>query len=118
MKGDEYPLIRSETSEELIQQGISRGGWNLFTAFIDVPDVWEDQIIVDKSLCDKYIDYDRTYQCFGTLKVIENQILEKGDVLSVNKDNESKRLFLNADKIWVHEIKALYNLLNKRSVWG
>lgn len=105
MKGDEQPLIKSETMEVLRQKGICRGGWNLFTAFIDIPDVWEDQIIVDRSLCDKFIDYQRVYRCYGTLKVSEQQELEKDTTLSINKDNEPTKIRLNADRIWVEQIE-------------
>lgn len=104
MRGEELPLIRSNTMERLANEGITRKGWNLFTIFLDVPDVWEDQIMVDVSLCDKGVTYEKRVQCFGNVLVKQGSSVEKGDILAINKDGEKQVLRLNADKILVKSV--------------
>ena len=86
MKGDELPLIRSESMQDLMDKGIKRKGWNWFTAFVDVPDVFEDQIIVDRSHADKCVTYDRRMQVFGSVTVKKGDVLKTGDVVGIAKD--------------------------------
>jgi len=50
MVGDELPIIHSQSSKDLLDRGITRKGWNLFTAFVDIPDIFEDQIVVSEDL--------------------------------------------------------------------
>jgi hypothetical protein len=89
MKGDDLPNIRSRSMQNLMNSGISRHGWNLFTAFVDIPDVFEDMIVVDKSLLEKSVEYDRRYQVFGKLAVKEGQNIKTGAVLGEAPDQES-----------------------------
>lgn len=88
MKGDEQPIIRSQTSRDLADMGVTRKGWNLFTAFVDIPDIFEDQIMVDNSHLDKFVTYERRYQVFGTLRVKDNQVIKTGEVLGITPDQE------------------------------
>ena len=88
MKGDELPLIRSQSMQDLIDVGITRKGWNLFTAFVDIPDVFEDQIMVDESLVTKFVEYSQRFKVFGTIKVKERQCIETGDILGIAPDQE------------------------------
>jgi hypothetical protein len=104
MIGDERPLVISESMAKLEELGIYRTGWNLFTVFVDIPEVWEDQIIVDKSLCNKYVDRTKVYQCFGNIEVQVNQTIEKGDVLSTNELEDVVVVNIIADKMWVDSI--------------
>ena len=96
MKGDEEPLIRSQSMQDLTDEGITRKGWNLFTLFVDMPDVFEDQIMVDVSHLKKFTSYDRRYQCFGKLLVKKGDKLKRGDRLSITPDGEVKTFDLDA----------------------
>jgi len=86
MKGDELPNIRSKTMQELMDKGITRTGWNMFTLFADIPDVFEDQIMVDESHLDKFVTYDRRYQLFGDIEISEGKGLITGHRLSKTQD--------------------------------
>lgn len=88
MKGDEEPLIRSQSSRDLADVGITRKGWNWFTAFVDIPDIFEDQIMVDKRHAGKVVTYERRYQVFGTLRVKEGQAIKTNELLGVSPDQE------------------------------
>lgn len=90
MKGDELPIIRSKSMQDLMDNGISRTGWNLFTLFADVPDIFEDQIIVDNIHKDKFVTYTKRYQIFGKLTVKVGDVLKKGDKIAISPDDEIK----------------------------
>lgn len=90
MKGDEYPNIRSRSMQDLMDKGIARKGWNLFTVFADIPDVFEDQIMVDISHMDKQVEYSTRVQVYGDLLVEEGQKLKTGDVVGRAPDGEKK----------------------------
>ena len=122
MKGDELPQIRSESAHKLIKQGITRKGWNWFTAFVDIPDTFEDQIVIDKSHANKFIYNERRLQCFGEVLVKENQIIKFGTTIAVAPDGESEVYKIRADKSWVKKIvksevsiggnkKEVYNII-------
>lgn len=89
MKGDEEPLIRSQSMQTLMEHGIARKGWNMFTAFVDIPDVFEDQIMVDESHADKFATYERRFQVFGEVMVREGQTIKHGDLLGFSPDGEA-----------------------------
>ena len=89
MKGDEYSIISSQTSKELAEKNITRKGWNLFSAFVDIPDIFEDQIMVDNSHLDKFVTYERRYQVFGILHIKENQTIKTNDILGTSPDQEN-----------------------------
>lgn len=88
MKGDEEPIIRSQSSRDLADKGITRKGWNWFTAFVDIPDIFEDQIMVDKRHQGKFVTYERRYQVFGTIRVKEGQAIKTNELLGVSPDQE------------------------------
>lgn len=88
MQGDEFPCIRSVSMQQLIDKGITRTGWNFLTAFVDIPDVFEDQIMVDESHKDKFVEGERRYQLFGELLVKENQKIKTGTVLGISPDQQ------------------------------
>lgn len=104
MKGDELPLVRSESMQKLMDQGITRKGWNLFTVFVDVPDVFEDQIMVDKKHRGKFITLSKRYQCFGMMRVKRGEIIKKGTTLSISDLGVPKKCDVEADKIRVAKI--------------
>jgi hypothetical protein len=111
MQGDELPIIQSKSMKQLSDKGLSRKGWNLNTLFADVPDVFEDQILVDKRHASKFVTYTRRYQCFGHLLVKEGDRLKKGHKLSINRDGDVKRLDLAAPYIKVKKIsEAITNV--------
>jgi hypothetical protein len=104
MKGDELPAIRSRSMQELMLQGVIRTGWNLTTLFVDVPEVFEDQILVDNSHANKYVKYTKRYQCFGQVMVKKGDMLKRGKILSVAEDGEEKKFDLNDPHAKVHKI--------------
>lgn len=107
MEGDELPLIRSQSMQTLLDQGITRTGWNLFTIFVDIPDVWEDQIMVDSSLLNKYVEHTKRYQVFGELMVKKGDKLKKGQKLAISPDKEPVIFKLITDSAWVDEINPV-----------
>ncbi len=133
MKGDELPLVKSRSMQELLDKGIvdtkidpstermiaagkailklklkptlkaspggiSRKGWNLFTLFANLPDVFEDQILIDKRHANKFVTYEKRYQCFGELLIKKGDFLKKGRKLSIAADGEIKRFDLDAPR--------------------
>jgi len=105
MKGDELPKVRSQSMQDRIDDGMTRKGWNLFTAFADVPDVFEDQIMVDRSLASKNIKYKRRYQCYGDVLVAVGDVLKYRQPLSQTADGERILMDTVADKVIVSSIE-------------
>ena len=104
MKGDELPNIRSQSMQDLIDIGITRHGWNMFTLFADIPDIFEDQIMVDESHSDKFVTYERRYQLFGNLKVKVGTGLMTGSPLSTTDDGTNYNLDVVCDSAVVSKI--------------
>jgi hypothetical protein len=104
MKGDELPKVRSQSLQNLMDTGITRKGWNWFTLFADIPDVFEDQIMVDESHRDKFILHTKRYQCFGMLKVKEGERVSNGQTLSISDLGLPKKVDVDADRIKVKKI--------------
>ena len=102
MKGDEVPLVRSESIQKLMKMGVTRKGWNLTTLFADIPDVFEDQIVVDKSHLDKYVTYTKRYQIFGEVLVSVGDSLKHGQIMGKSPDGQP-----NFFKIICEEAKVL-----------
>jgi len=104
MVGDELPLIKSQSMKNLMDKGLTRKGWNFNTLFVDIPDVFEDQILVDKRHANKYVVYKKRYQCFGQLLIKEGDKLKKNHKLSVNNSKEIKTLDLKAPNMKVEKV--------------
>jgi len=104
MKGDELPNVRSRSMQNLMDLGIARTGWNLFTAFIDIPDVFEDQIMVDVSHKDKFITYKRRIQMFGATLVSEGENIKTGHLIGTAPDGEGKYFDIDCDSATVVKI--------------
>lgn len=104
MKGDEAPLIRSQSMQYLMDKWIGRKGWNLFTAFVDIPDVFEDQIMIDESHKSKFIEYTKRIQCFGQMLVQKGERLKRRHKLSVTEDGEIKLFNTIADRSIVEDV--------------
>ncbi|MBV5347479.1 hypothetical protein JZU46_04600, partial [bacterium] len=105
MRGDEEPLVHSEVTAELAKQGLTRKGWNLFTLFIDIPDVWEDQLMVDISHTDKFIEYEKRCICFGEVLVTEGKDINTGDIIYVNADKNPQIFDVQCDSATVLSIE-------------
>jgi len=105
MRGEEPPTVMSTTEKLLSYDCINRTGWNLMTAFLDLPENFEDQIIVSKRLADKFIEEKRKFISYG------NVIVEEGDEvyflhpLSLEPDGTSIKFNIHADKAWVDSIE-------------
>lgn len=104
MRGDELPNVRSSSAQKLIHKGITRKGWNLFTAFVDIPDTFEDQILIDKRHKNKYITSTKRFQLFGTLLVKKGDILKTGSPLVKCPDDGIEYYKIKADTSWVSKI--------------
>ena len=104
MKGEELPLIRSESMQKLMDQGINRTGWNWFTVFADIPDNFEDQIVVDKSHIGIPLEYKKRIQCFGKLLIKKGDVLKYGQKIGILPDKEMDYFEVTADKAVVEEI--------------
>lgn len=104
MKGDELPIIRSRSMQNLMDIGISRTGWNLFTAFVDIPDVFEDQIVVDESMKDKFVEYDKRFQVFGEILVKEGDTVRTNGVIGTSPDGENVTFDVLCDSARVDKI--------------
>lgn len=98
MKGDEDPQVRSQSMQNLMDAGIGRKGWNLFTLFADIPDVFEDQIMVDVCHRDKFITKNKRFQCYGFLKVKEGQKVTNGQTLSISDKGVAKKFDVDCDR--------------------
>ena len=98
MRGPERPLVKSQSAAVLENHGIVRGGWNFFTLFLDIPDVWEDQILISSRFKDKlFIEYEKRMTCFGELLVTEGMQLKDGDPL-YNAEGEITKLNLKCEQ--------------------
>ena len=116
MKGDELPLIRSEFTQNLINDGIERKGWNWFTAYVDLPDTFEDQILVDKRHANKKITSERRVQCFGEVLVKVGQVIKHGTPLSKAPDGQFELYEVMADKSIVSKITKDLSVIGGRKM--
>jgi hypothetical protein len=108
MTGDEFPLIKSRATKDLEDRGIYRKGFNLFTCFADIPEVWEDQIMVDLSHADKIIWKKKRYQLFGDLLVKPGDQVKKGDKMSVAPDGKVEVFKLHVDKARIESVELTH----------
>ena len=105
MKGDEPPKVMSTTERKLSEQGIVRKGWVWNTAFVDMPDNFEDQIIVSERLADLFVTEKRSFTCFGTI------LAEAGDEvhflypLSIEPDGSVVRFNAHSDHAVISNIE-------------
>lgn len=104
MKGDELPNIRSRSMQNLMDVGIKRSGWNWMTAFIDVKDNFEDQIVLDNSLRGIYTTKERRIQCFGDVLVFPGQKIVEGQALAICPDGRQETFKVAADEAWVQSV--------------
>jgi len=89
MRGDELPRLVTESAKRLEEEGIVRRGWNWFTAFIDVEENWEDQILLDRSLIGTGVWYTKRFILYSKprIKVGDNirtgTFLDDSEVFSI-----------------------------------
>ncbi len=105
MKGEESPLVISESAGRLEDQGIKRGGWNWMTVFLDLPLNFEDQILVSRRHAGKTVTYERTFIVFGTEAVAVGDNILKGRVIGVNEDESPVIFDCDCDHAEVIEVK-------------
>ena len=106
LKGDELPRIRSRSMQDLLEQGITRKGWNLVTAIVDTPLNFEDQILVSKRHLSLSHIVDRRYTVYGdNLRVKKGDKIRTGDVLGYGKDGQPVRFRLKCDVGVVTQIR-------------
>ena len=85
MEGRELPKILSQKEKELEMAGISRSGYNLLTAFIDIVTPngvsnFQDLILVDNSLLGNYVEHDKNVLVFN------KPTIKAGDQISFGSD--------------------------------
>jgi len=105
MKGPEVPWVVSRSAYDLEQQGVKRGGWNWMTVFLDLPDNFEDQILVAKHHAGKEVTYLRSFTIFGEEEVDEGDTLVKGRVIGVNEDESPVIFDVDCERAKVIECK-------------
>ena len=107
MRGDEAPLLQTKYTAALAKEGVARSGWNLFTLFVDIPDVWEDQIMVDNSHSEKCVEYKKRTICYGQVVVFEGESISSGDLLYVSDAGDKKIFSVPCDSAKVESIKRI-----------
>jgi len=105
MKGPEAPLVISEAAARLEDQGIVRGGWNWMTVFLDLPETFEDQILVSGRHAGKTVTYERTFTVFGEESVNVGDNILKGRVIGTNEDESSIYFDIDCERAEVIECK-------------
>jgi hypothetical protein len=105
MKGEEAPLIISQSAARLEDQGIVRGGWNWMTVFLDLGLNFEDQILVSRRHAGKTVTYNRSITVFGEEAVLVGDNILKGRVLGMNEDESSVLFDVDCDHAEVIEVK-------------
>lgn len=104
MRGDETPIILTESAKLLAEQGVERTGWNFLTCFLDLPLTFEDQLIVDLRHLDKFTCEERRFVCFGEVKVALGDDLTEGNILSIEPNGKEIRYWTRTDSSVVSEI--------------
>lgn len=105
MKGEENPWVVSESAADLEKRGVSRGGWNWMTVFLDLPLNFEDQILVSRRHAGKTVSYERSFIIFGEEAVQEGDNILKDRVLGTNEDGSPVLFDVDCDHAKVLEIK-------------
>jgi hypothetical protein len=105
MKGPEKALIQTTSMRELEERGISRGGWNWMTAFIDLPLNFEDQIIINSKHKEKVSASTQRFVAFGKVRVDAGDVLEKGDILSIEPNSKLMLFLTHADSAVVLDVR-------------
>ena len=107
MQGDELPIIRSQSMEDLINKDITRTGWNLFTAFVDIPDNFEDQIVLDYSMAKKFVTADKRMQVFGNVTIKQGDHIKVGDILGYSPDYQVVRFTTPCESAMITEVEKI-----------
>lgn len=105
MRGDETPKVMSITESRLAERGIVRKGWRWMTAFINLPDNFEDQIIVNERLRDLFLTNKKTYTSFGTVLVQPGDGLDFLYPMAVEDDGSVIKFDLEADDAYVEDVE-------------
>ncbi|MCK5019911.1 MAG: hypothetical protein KAS32_22845, partial [Candidatus Peribacteraceae bacterium] len=105
MRGDETPGIMSVSEKILANKGIVRTGWNLATAFVDMPANFEDQIIVSERLRHLFITETKSFTCHGTILSDEGDEVYFHYPLSIEPDGTIIRFNLHSDSASVKSIE-------------
>lgn len=105
MKGEEPARVISQSALRLEEQGVVRMGWNWMTVFLDLPDTFEDQILVDKRHAGKTVSYHRSFTIHGEEAVLEGDHILKGRILGINEDESPVIFDIDCDHAKVLECK-------------
>ncbi len=105
MQGPEPAQVISASMAGLEKQGISRGGWNWITAFMDTPETFEDQILVDLRHANKQVAERRSFTIFGEETVTLGDTLLRDRVIGINSDDSPVCFEIDCDYAKVVEIR-------------
>jgi len=113
MKGDEVPRIRSDSMQKLMDKGITRKGWNLFTVILDVPLNFEDQIIVNKRLAKKSHTIKRRFIVQNDHVAVKvGDTIKHRSVLGYSADGQAVRNTLRCDEAKIVSLRKDFTLIN------
>ena len=97
MKGDNLPILETTSALKLRDSGIARKGWTLMTAFLDNPDTFEDQIILDHRLKNLEIVEHRKIVSYGVPVINVGDELVYGAMVSIEPSGEEQSFEIHCD---------------------
>jgi len=113
MKGDELPRVRSASMQKLMDQGVTRKGWNLTTAIIDTPLNFEDQILADRRLLGYSHKFDKRFVIYGNkILVKKGEEVKTGDALGYCNDGQKVTMNVRCERANILKIRKDVELLN------
>lgn len=105
MKGDDTPVMLTESALKLAERGVERRGWNLMTCFLDLPLNFEDQLIVDVRHLEKLTIERKRVICFGEVKVCAGDELNEGHVIALEPGGKNIHWWNKSDNAIVETIE-------------
>ena len=106
MTGNELPRIRSKSMQDLMNKDITRKGWNMITAIVDVPMNFEDQILVSKRHLSLSHKKERRFIVYGNrLRVKVGESVKYESILGFSNDGQPVRMNLRCDNAKVTRIR-------------
>ena len=105
MKGDELPRVRSKSMNDMIENNMSRKGWNFVTTVLDTPLNFEDQILVDNRHRGLFTVVERKFTVYGEkLKVKTGDNIEHNSTLGISSDDTPVKMNMKCDEAKVTKI--------------
>ena len=112
MTGPDKPLISTSSMKALENSGVSRGGWNWMTAFVDLPLNFEDQIMIHHKHQDKINVSTKKFMCFGTPAVAIGEQVSNGTILSLEPGDRAVIFNSHCEASYVESIEKSFVSVN------